>query len=94
MTLRLTLEPGESGPARVTIERFDPFAGWLFARRVSTTIVGGTDVEAVDVYGRGEHESRSHSSIGSISRVRSMWSENPGALTRKSPPVDPVAGPG
>ena len=42
MTLRLTLDPGESGPARVTIERFDPFAGWLFARRVSTTIVGGT----------------------------------------------------
>ena len=39
--LRLTLQPGESGPARVTIERFDPFAGWLFARRVSTTITAG-----------------------------------------------------
>src|SRR5829696_1504958 len=42
VTLRLTLQPGESGPARVTIERFDPFAGWLFARRVSTTIVAGS----------------------------------------------------
>ncbi|HET8951669.1 MAG TPA: hypothetical protein VFN44_14210 [Solirubrobacteraceae bacterium] len=42
VTLLLTLQPGESGPARVTIERFDPFAGWLFARRVPTTIVGGS----------------------------------------------------
>ena len=42
VTLRLTLQPGESGPARVTIERFDPFAGWLFAARVPATIVAGT----------------------------------------------------
>jgi hypothetical protein len=42
VTLRLTLKPGESGPARVTIERFDPFAGWLFADRVRTTISGGS----------------------------------------------------
>ena len=41
-TLRLTLSPGESGPARVTIERHDPFGGWLFARRVRATIVDGT----------------------------------------------------
>ena len=34
-TLRLTLPPGESGPARVTIERHDPFGGWLFARRAA-----------------------------------------------------------
>jgi hypothetical protein len=42
VTLRLTLQPGESGPARVTIERFDPFAGWLFAARKPATIAGGT----------------------------------------------------
>ena len=42
VTLRLTLQPHESGPARVTIERFDPFAGWMFAHRLSTTIVNGT----------------------------------------------------
>jgi hypothetical protein len=41
VTLRLTLQPGESGPARVTIERFDPFAGWQFDRRVPATIVAG-----------------------------------------------------
>jgi hypothetical protein len=41
VTLQLTLQPGESGPARVTIERFDPFAGWLFARRMPATIAGG-----------------------------------------------------
>jgi hypothetical protein len=42
VTLRLTLDPAESGPARVTIERFDPFAGWLFARRMRTTITAGS----------------------------------------------------
>ena len=42
VTLQLTLQPAESGPARVTIERFDPFAGWLFARRMPATIAGGT----------------------------------------------------
>jgi hypothetical protein len=42
VSLRLTLTPGESGPARVTLERLDPFAGWLFARRVRATIVNGT----------------------------------------------------
>jgi hypothetical protein len=42
VTLRLGLQPGESGPARVTIERFDPFGGWLFAKRVATTISGGS----------------------------------------------------
>ena len=42
VTLRLTLQPGESGRARVTIERFDPFAGWMFSRRMPATITGGT----------------------------------------------------
>jgi hypothetical protein len=42
VTLRLSLKPGESGPARVTIERFDPFAGWLFARRMPATITAGS----------------------------------------------------
>jgi hypothetical protein len=42
VTLALKLRPGESGAARVTIERFDPFAGWLFVRRVPATIRAGT----------------------------------------------------
>jgi hypothetical protein len=42
VTLRLRLDPGAAGPARVTIERFDPFGGWLFARRANATISGGS----------------------------------------------------
>jgi hypothetical protein len=41
VTLRLQLQPAESGRARVTVERFDPFAGWLFAQRVPATITAG-----------------------------------------------------
>ena len=42
VTLHLSLQPGESGRARVTVERFDPFAGWLFAQRLPATISAGT----------------------------------------------------
>jgi hypothetical protein len=41
VTLHLQLDPGGSGPATVTIERFDPYTGWHFARRVETRIVAG-----------------------------------------------------
>jgi len=42
VTLELTLRPDESGPARVTFERLDPFAGWQFVSRVPARIVSGT----------------------------------------------------
>jgi hypothetical protein len=41
VTLRLQLQPNESGAARVTLEHFDPFAGWSFFRRVPATITAG-----------------------------------------------------
>ena len=36
------VKPAVAGPVRVTIERFDPFAGWQFYRRVSVVASGGT----------------------------------------------------
>jgi hypothetical protein len=37
----VVLRPPVAGPVRVTIERFDPFAGWQFYRRVKATASGG-----------------------------------------------------
>jgi len=34
--------PAVAGPVRITIERFDPFAGWQFSRRLSAVASGGT----------------------------------------------------
>jgi hypothetical protein len=34
--------PSVAGPVRITIERFDPLAGWQFNRRVSAVARGGT----------------------------------------------------
>ena len=36
------LKPAVAGPVRITIERFDPFAGWQFNRRLSAVASGGT----------------------------------------------------
>jgi hypothetical protein len=36
------LKPAVAGPVRITIERFDPFAGWQFSRRLSAVASGGT----------------------------------------------------
>ena len=36
------VKPAVAGPVRITIERFDPFAGWQFSRRLSATASGGT----------------------------------------------------
>lgn len=37
----LRTTPGVSGPATVTIERFDPLAGWIFHREVRTRVTDG-----------------------------------------------------
>ena len=36
------ITPAVAGPVRITIERFDPFAGWQFSRRLSVVARGGT----------------------------------------------------
>ena len=36
------IRPPAAGPVRVTIERFDPYAGWQFFRRVTTRASGGS----------------------------------------------------
>jgi hypothetical protein len=36
------VKPAVAGPVRITIERFDPFAGWQFSRRLSVVARGGT----------------------------------------------------
>jgi hypothetical protein len=36
------VDPGVSGPVTITIERFDPLAGWQFAREVRTAATVGT----------------------------------------------------
>lgn len=36
------ITPSVTGPVRITIERFDPLAGWQFNRRVSAVARGGT----------------------------------------------------
>jgi hypothetical protein len=36
------IQPGASGPATITIERFDPLAGWQFHRHVRTTARAGS----------------------------------------------------
>jgi hypothetical protein len=36
------VNPAVAGPVRITIERFDPFAGWQFNRRLSVVARGGT----------------------------------------------------
>ena len=36
------ITPRVAGPVRITIERFDPLAGWQFNRRVRTVASGGT----------------------------------------------------
>jgi hypothetical protein len=43
-TVRIGVDvaPGASGPVQVTIERFDPLAGWQFFRQVRTTAAGGS----------------------------------------------------
>jgi hypothetical protein len=33
--IAVRLRPSVAGPVRVTIERFDPFAGWQFHRRIA-----------------------------------------------------------
>jgi hypothetical protein len=33
--------PAESGPVRFVVERYDPLAGWQFARRIETRTAGG-----------------------------------------------------
>jgi hypothetical protein len=40
--IAVRIKPGVAGPVRVTIERFDPFAGWQFNRRLSAAARGGT----------------------------------------------------
>lgn len=35
------LRPPVAGPVRITLERFDPFAGWQFYRRVSVQASNG-----------------------------------------------------
>jgi hypothetical protein len=43
-TVRIAVHvtPAAAGPVRITIERFDPLAGWQFNRRVSAVARGGT----------------------------------------------------
>ena len=36
------ITPGGAGPVRITLQRFDPLAGWLFFRQVTVTASGGT----------------------------------------------------
>jgi hypothetical protein len=36
------IKPAVAGPVRITIERFDPFAGWQFNRRLTAVASGGT----------------------------------------------------
>jgi len=40
VTVRVS--PGASGPVAVTVQRFDPLAGWQFFSRISTRASGGT----------------------------------------------------
>lgn len=43
-TVRIAVHitPAVAGPVRITIERFDPLAGWQFSRRLSAVASGGT----------------------------------------------------
>lgn len=41
-TLRVRVSRGATGPASVTIERFDPLAGWQFFSQRRVRVVGGT----------------------------------------------------
>jgi hypothetical protein len=43
-TIRIAVHitPAVAGPVRITIERFDPLAGWQFSRRLSAVASGGT----------------------------------------------------
>jgi hypothetical protein len=41
VSIRVGVSPGVAGPVTVTIERFDPLAGWQFFRRVRTRAAGG-----------------------------------------------------
>jgi hypothetical protein len=40
--IAVRIKPAVAGPVRITIERFDPFAGWQFNRRLSVAARGGT----------------------------------------------------
>ena len=40
--ITVRVSPGASGPVTVTIQRFDPLAGWQFFRTVRTRAAGGT----------------------------------------------------
>jgi hypothetical protein len=42
LSVQVTVTPAAVGPARVTIERFDPLAGWQFHRLVTVPVIGGT----------------------------------------------------
>jgi hypothetical protein len=41
LAIRSETTPGESGPVRFVVERYDPLAGWQFARRIETSASGG-----------------------------------------------------
>jgi hypothetical protein len=38
----VNVSPGASGPVEITLQRFDPLAGWQFFRLVKTTASGGS----------------------------------------------------
>jgi hypothetical protein len=38
----VSVTPGATGPTTITIERFDPLAGWQFHRQVRSTVAGGS----------------------------------------------------
>jgi hypothetical protein len=41
VSVAVRLRPPVAGPVRITLQRFDPFAGWQFYRRVSVRASGG-----------------------------------------------------
>ena len=41
VTIRVAVKPRVSGPVTITLERFDPLAGWQFFRTVKATASGG-----------------------------------------------------
>jgi hypothetical protein len=42
VSIRVGVTPGAAGPVTITIQRFDPLAGWQFYRRVKTRASGGS----------------------------------------------------
>ncbi len=56
--IAVRVSPGASGPVTVTVERFDPLAGWQFFSRIRTRASGGTAIAGFTPTGVGRWRAR------------------------------------